>query len=56
MIATEQRSASLEKDAQESCRAMKADVTSDMKTRERTEGTTAAVQAKHGDSCSAKRV
>ena len=36
--------------------AMEADVTADKKTRERTEGATAAVQAKHGDSCSAKRV
>ena len=34
---------------------MEADVNTDKKTRERTEGTAAAVQAKHGDSCSAKR-
>ena len=35
---------------------MEADVKTDKKTRERTEGAAAAVQAKHGDSCSARRV
>ena len=35
---------------------MEADVTADIKTRERTEGAAAAAQAKHGDNCSAKRV
>ena len=35
---------------------MEADVTEDKKTRERTEGASAVVQAKRGDSCSAKRV
>ena len=48
--------ASLEEDARQPRLAMKADVTADKKTRERTEGATAAVQAKHGDSCSAKSV
>ena len=33
---------------------MEADVKTDKKTRERTEGAAAAVQAKHGDRCSAK--
>ena len=35
---------------------MEADLTIDKKTRERTEGAAAAVQAKYGDSFSAKRV
>ena len=35
---------------------MEADVTVDDKTHERTEGAAAAVEAKHEDSCSAKRV
>ena len=35
--------------------AMKVDMPTDTKTPERTEGAAAAVQAKHGDSCSAKR-
>ena len=56
MRATEQLSASLEQDAREQRLAVEADVTADKKTRERTEGATAAVQARHGDSCSAKRV
>ena len=56
MRATEQLSASLEQDAREQRLAVEADVTADKKTRERTEGAAAAVQAKHGDSCSAKRV
>ena len=41
--ATEQRSASLEQDAQEPRLAMEADVTADKKHRERTEGAAAAV-------------
>ena len=53
---TEQRSASFEQDARQPCLTMEADATADKKTRERTEGATAAVQAKHGDSCSAKRI
>ena len=35
---------------------MEADVLADKKARKRTEGAAVAVQAKHGDSCSAKRV
>ena len=54
--ATEQRSASLEQDARQPRLTMEADGTADKKTRKRTEGATAAVQAKHGDSSSAKRV
>ena len=49
MRATEQRSASLEQDTRQPRLAMEADVTADEKTRERTEGAAAAVQAKHGD-------
>ena len=56
MRATEQRSASLEHDARQPRLTMEADVPSDTKTRERMEGAAAVVQAKHGDSCSAKRV
>ena len=51
-----QRLASLEQDARQPCLAMKVDITAHQKTRERTEGAAAAVEAKHGDSCSAKRV
>ena len=51
-----QRSASLEQDARQPRLATEADVKADKKTRERTKGAAAAVQAKHGDSCSAKRV
>ena len=51
MRATEQRSASLEQDAWQPRLALEADVTA-----KRTEGAAAAVQAKYGDSCSAKRV
>ena len=51
-----QRLASLEQKARQPRLAMKADVTAGKKTRERVEGAAAAVQAKHGDSCSAKRV
>ena len=50
-----QRLASLEQDARQSRLAMEADVTADKKTREHMEGAAAVVQAKHGDSCSAKR-
>ena len=56
MRATEQRSASLEQDARQPRLAMDADVPADKKTRERTEGAAVAVQAKHRNSCSAKRV
>ena len=56
MRATEQRSASLEQDARQPRRAMEADVTVGKKTRERMEGAADAVQARHGDICSAKRV
>ena len=55
MRETKQRLASLEHDARKPRLAMEADVLADKKTYERTEGAAAAVQAKHGDSCSAKR-
>ena len=51
-----QRLASLEQDARQPRLAIEADVAADKKACERTEGAAAAVQAKHGDSCSAKRV
>ena len=51
-----QRLASLEQNARQSRLAMKVYVTADKKACERTVGAAAAVQAKHGDSCSAKRV
>ena len=54
--ATEQRSASLEQDARQPRLAMEASVTANKKTRERTEGAAAALQAQHGDSCSVKRI
>ena len=55
--ATEQRSASLvEQDARQRHLAMEANVAAVKKTRERTEGAAAVVQAKHEDSCAAKRV
>ena len=54
--AIEQRSASLEHDTRQSRLDMESDMPSDTKTRERTEGAAAAVQAMHGDSCSANRV
>ena len=50
-----QRSASLEGDARQPRLAMEVNVTADKKTRERTKGAAAAVQAKHGDSCCAKK-
>ena len=56
MRGTSDRLASLEHDARQPCLAMEADVQSDTKTRERTEGAATAVQAMHGDSCSANRV
>ena len=55
-IKTEQRSASLEQDARRLRLAMEADVTADKKTRKHMGGAAAAVQAKHGDRCSAKRL
>ena len=48
--------ASLEQDVRQPRLAMEGDVSADKKTRERTEGAATAVQAKHGDSCSANRV
>ena len=54
--ATEQRLSNLEHDARQPHFFMEADVPADKKTCERTEGAATAVQAKHGDSCSAKRV
>ena len=56
MRATKQRLAGLEQDVRQSRLAMEANVPSDTKTRERSESAAAAVQAKHGDSCSAKWV
>ena len=56
-IRTSQREASLEHDARQPRLAMEADGPADTKTRERTEGTaTAALQAMHGDSCTAQKV
>ena len=52
----DQRLASLEQNAGRPRLAMEADVPADKKTRERTEGVATAVQANHGDSCSAKRI
>ena len=56
MRGTEHCSACLERDARQPRLAIDADVPSDIKTRERTEGAAAAVKAKHGDSCSANQV
>ena len=56
MRETRQRLAGFEHDARQPRLVMKVDVPSETKTRERTEGATAAVQAKHGDSCSANQV
>ena len=53
---TRQRLADLEQDARQPRLAMETDMPLDTKTRERTEGAATAVQAKHGDSCSAKSV
>ena len=52
----DQRLAGLEPDARQPCLVMVTDGQAKTKTRERTEGAAKAVQAKHGDSCSADRV
>ena len=52
----DQRVASLEHDARQPRLAIAADGQANTKTRERTEGDATAVQAMHGDSCSATRV
>ena len=52
----EQHLASQEQDARQSRLAMEVDGPANTKTRERTEGAATAVQAMHGDSCSADRV
>ena len=52
----DQRVARLEHDAWQPPLAMEADGPADTKTRECTEGAAKAVQAEHGDSCSAQRV
>ena len=52
----DQREASPEQDARQPRLAMKADGHAYTKTRERTEGAATAVQAMHGDSCSAEQV
>ena len=52
----DQRVASLKQDVWQPRLAMEADGLADTKTRERTEGAAAAVQAMHGDSFSANRV
>ena len=49
----DQRASSVEQDARQPRLAMMADGQADTKTRERTEGAATAVQAMHGDSCSA---
>ena len=53
---TDQREASLEQDARQPRLAMEPDGHADTKTRKRTEGAATAVQAMHGNSCSADRV
>ena len=52
----EQHLASQEQDARQPRLAMEADGSANTKTRKRTEGAATAVQAMHGDSCSADRV
>ena len=52
----DQRLASLKQDVQQPRLAMETDIKADKKTHKRTEGAATAVQTKHGDSCSAKRV
>ena len=52
----DQRLTSLEQDARQPCLAMEADGLVNTKTRERTEGAAIAVQAIHGDSCTAQKV
>ena len=56
MRAAKQRLAGLKQDARQPRLAMETYVTSGSKTSEHTEGATAAVQAKHGESCSANQV
>ena len=56
MRTANQRLASLQQDARQPRLAMEADVTADKKTHKHTESAAATVQAKHEDSCSAKRV
>ena len=56
MRAINQYLADLEQLSRQPRLAMEADVPADKKTRERTDGAAAAVQAKHGDRFSAKRV
>ena len=56
MRATDQREASQEKDTRQPRLAIDEDGTANMKTRERTEGASTAVQAMHGDSCTAQKV
>ena len=56
MRGTTQHLAGLEQDARQSRLAIEADVQADTKTREPMEGAATAVQAMHGDSCSANRV
>ena len=56
MRPTKQRLAGLEQDTGQPRLAMEADMPSDTKIRERTEGAATAVQAKHGYSCSSERV
>ena len=51
-----QQSASREQDARQPRLAMEADGPANTKTRERTEGAATAVQAMHGDSCTAQKV
>ena len=53
---TSQRLASLEHDARQPRLAMEVDMQTDTKNYKRMEGATTAVQAMHGDSCSANRV
>ena len=55
MRATKQRLAGLEQDARQPRLAREADVLSYTKTREGTEGATAVIQAKHGESCSTEQ-
>ena len=52
----DQRLTRLEHDTRQQRLTMEADGPADTKTRERTESTATAVQAMHGDSCSATRV
>ena len=56
LLSMNQRVASLEQDTQQPHLVMEADGPVDTKTREHTEGAAKAVQAKYGDSCTAKRV